>query len=77
MPSEEDTEYFITNITNKKIEIENVLDINSKIRFILSDKFKIDIYSIVSSGIVEEPSYEKMNKFYEKYIEYPLNGNIL
>ena len=76
LPSEEDAGYFITNITNEKIEIENVLDINSEIRFILSDKFKIDIYSIVFAGIVKEPSYEKMNEFSEEYIEYPLNENI-
>ena len=28
------------------------------------------------AGIVEEPSYEKMNEFSEEYIEYPLNENI-
>ena len=76
LPSEKDAGYFITNITNEKIEIENIVDISSELKFILSNDFKEDIYSIIFAGLVEEPSYEKMNEFAEELVEYPLNGSV-
>ena len=76
LPSEEDAGYFINNITNKKVSKDDILDINDELRFILSNNFKTDIYSIIFAGVVSEPSYERMNEFAEEFKEYPLNESI-
>ena len=76
LPSEEDAGYFINNITNKKVAKDDIVDRNSELRFILSDKYKSEIYSIVFVGVVSEPSYERMNNFSEELLEYPLNSNV-
>ena len=75
LPSEENAGYFTNNITNKKVEINDTYDINSELQFILSDKYKTDIYSIIFVGVIFEPSYERMNNFSEELKEYPLNQN--
>ena len=76
LPNEEDSGYFLNNNTDKKIEKDTVLDINSTLQFILSDNYKTDVYSIVFAGVVSEPSYDKMNEFAEELVEYPENQNI-
>ena len=76
LPSEEDAGYFINNITNKKVAKDDIVDRDSELRFILSDKYKSEIYSIVFVGVVSEPSYERMNNFSEELLEYPLNSNV-
>ena len=76
LPSEEDAGYFINNITNKKVSKDDMIDRNSELRFILSDIFKTDIFSIVFVGVISEPSYERMNEFTEEIKEYPLDENM-
>jgi hypothetical protein len=66
LPSEEDAGYFINNITNKKVSKDDMIDRNSELRFILSDEFKTDIFSIVFVGVISEPSYDRMNEFAEE-----------
>ena len=76
LPNEEYSGYFISNNTNKKIEKDNIIEINTELKFILSNNYKSDIYLIVFAGVVSEPSYEKMNEYAEELTEYPLNENI-
>ena len=76
LPSEDDAGYFINNITNKKIVKDDVVDRNSELKFILSNNYKSDIYSIIFVAVISEPSYERMNNFSEEFLEYPLNSNI-
>ena len=74
MPSEEDAGYFINNITKKKIENNEIVEINTIIKFILSDKYKSNNYSIILVGMVKEPDYETLNTFSEKVEKYPINS---
>ena len=76
LPNEEESGYFINNITNEKIQKDNIIDINSELKFILSKNYKPGIYSIVFAGVVSEPSYEIMNEYAEELIEYPLNEGV-
>ena len=76
LPSEEDAGYFINNITNKKVVKDDILNINSALKFILSNIYKTDIYSIIFDGVASEPTYERMNEFAEELKEYPINENI-
>ena len=76
LPSEEDAGYFINNITNDKVSKDDIVNRNSELRFILSDKYKTDIYSILFVGVVSEPSYERMNEFALEVKQYPLDENI-
>ena len=73
LPNEEDSGYFLNNNTDKKIEKDDVIDINAALKFVLSDNSKDNIYSIVFAGVVSEPSYEKMNEFAEELVEYAEN----
>ena len=74
IPSEQDAGLFIDNITKKKIEKNNIYELNTTIRFILSDKYKAGNYSINFIGLVKEPNYENLNKFSEKVENYPINS---
>lgn len=74
IPSEEDAGYFIDNITNSKIEKNDVIALNSTLRFILSDNYKPNNYSINFVGIVKEPNYETLNRYAEKVENFPINS---
>ena len=73
LPNEGDSGYFINNINNKKIELNDIISRESELIFILSNYFKNGVYSIQFAGIVEEPEYETMNQFADEIISYPEN----
>ena len=73
LPNEGDSGFFISNINNKKIELNDIISRDDELQFILSKYFKNGIYSIQFAGILEEPEYEKMNQFAEEIISYPEN----
>ena len=72
-PPEEDAGYFINNNNGKKIEKNEMYELNTTIRFILSDKYKANNYSISFVGIAKEPDYENLDKFCDKVEKYPIN----
>ena len=74
IPSVEDAGYFISNIIGKKIEKNDIINLNDTLRFILSEKYKANNYTISFAGVVKEPDFETLNKFAEKEINYPLNS---
>ena len=73
LPYERDSGYFVNNINNKKIELNDIVPRNSELQFILSDSYLNGIYSIIFAGIVKEPEYETMNEFADELISYPEN----
>ena len=75
LPLEEDSGFFINNITNKEVEENEIIPRESELKFILSDSYESGIYSLQFAGIVEEPSYEEMNELAEEIFTYPENGN--
>ena len=75
LPSEQNAGYFVNNNTGKKIEKDDMVDINTIIKFILSDNYKQNKYFISFAGIVSEPDYDTMNKFAEKIENYPNNDH--
>ena len=73
LPPETDSGFFINNINNEKIKVNDIIPKNSELRFILSKNFISDIYSLQFVGLVKEPDYESMNEFAEEIISYPNN----
>ena len=73
LPAEKDSGYFVNNINNEKIEINDTISKYSELQFILSEFCKIGVYSVQFAGIVKEPDYEKMNEFSEEIFIYPEN----
>ena len=71
LPLEEDSGYFINNITNEKIKVDDMVPRDSELRFILSDSYKNGIYTIQFVGVVQEPSFEDMNDLCEEIFNYP------
>ena len=73
IPPEKDSGYFVNNINGKKIEKSEMVDLNTIIRFILSNDYRQGKYFIAFVGLVSEPNYETMNNFAEKIENYPIN----
>ena len=74
LPPEEKAGYFINNETGKKIEKDEILSINTTMRFIINDNYSPEIYYISFAGVVQEPEYDKFISFAEKEENYPLNS---
>ena len=74
IPSEEEAGYFLNNKTEKKIEKNEFVELDTVIKFILSDNYKQGNYTISFVGMVREPDYETLNQFAEKVDTYPLNA---
>ena len=76
MPSEEDSGYFINNSTNKKIGKDEIVDVNTVLRFILNNNYKQNNYTISFAGVIKEPDYDAAIKYCEKDVNYPLNSDV-
>ena len=72
--------YFIKvgygNNNEEKIYVKQILSVNSQIKLELKENYQPGNYSIAFAGAVEEPDYDKMNKFAEETILYPMDSKI-
>ena len=75
LPPEEDSGYFVNDLTRQKIKKDEIVSRDTQLQFILSNSFKEGNYLIKFAGIVEEPSFEDMNKYCEELVYYPENEN--
>ena len=70
--------YFINNSTNETINIGDIVNIDTTLRFILVSELLIgDEFNIDFAGIVQEPDYDLMNQNAEHIEIYPVNDTEL
>ena len=74
LPSEKDAGYFVHNENGKKIEKNEIFDIDTEIKFIVTENYKSNIYNISFAAIVQEPDYDILCNLSEKEENYPLNS---
>ena len=74
LPKEEDAGYFVIKRNSKKINVNDILDIDTELKFILNNNFKTDIYSIIFASIANEPDYESMIEYPEEIDNFPNNA---
>ena len=72
---DESVGYFIKN-NNEKIIINEILNLNSEIKFKLNDNYIPGLYSLIFAGSVKEPEYDKMNKYADQLLSYPIDSNV-
>ena len=66
--------YFINNKTNEKIKVDEILDQDTILRFILTREIIIGTECIIQfAGVVKEPSFDLMNEYAERVDIYPVN----
>lgn len=59
---------------NQKINVNDLIDINSELSFSLNTKAIPGNYYISFAGVVKEPEYEKMGNFSNKVVYYTSSG---
>ena len=62
-------------INEQKININDTLDIESTLKFILSKNYEPGTYSIKFAGAVQEPDLSRLNSIAEKTEYYPSDGS--
>ena len=72
---DENLGYFIKN-NEEKIQINDLLNLNSEIKFKLNENYDPGFYSIEFAGAVKEPEYDKMNKYADQLLSYPEETNV-
>ena len=73
LPDETQAGYFINNKTNEKIKENDIIENNTTLRFIVSEYFDNNIYSIQFAGEVTEPEFIEIQNYTDKMEFYPLN----
>jgi hypothetical protein len=76
LPDENKSGYFINAKNESKIKVDDVLSINTELKFKVNKNYKNDIYNIVFAGLIQEPDYKTMNKFSEKLESFPAENII-
>ena len=71
LPDENKVGYFVNIKNNKKINIDEIIDINSELSFKVNNNPIIGKYLISFAGVVKEPEYKKANNFANKVEFYP------
>ena len=72
LPNENKAGYFINiNNNDKKINLDNIIDINSELKFIPNSYPVSGNYTISFAGVVREPEYNISNNFAYKVELYP------
>ena len=76
LPDGNKSGYFINEKNETKIKVDEIVDVNCELKFIIKNKAEENIYHILFAGIVQEPDYNTLNKFAEKLETYPNNNAI-
>ena len=71
LPDENEVGYFINLKNDKKISVNEIIDINSELEFERNVQPVFGKYSISFAGVVKEPEYEKANIIANKFVVYP------
>ena len=73
LPDENKIGYF-KDSGNKKIKVNDIIDINSELSFVKNSDPTPGEYSLSFAGVVKEPLFEVQNNFANKVINYPNNA---
>jgi hypothetical protein len=72
LPDEDKAGYFINLNNNKqKVKLNDIIDINSELSFVINDNPVLGEYYISFYGVLEEPNFQKANDFAIKVENYP------
>ena len=72
LPEEDKAGYFINLNNNKeKIKINDIIDINSELSFVVNDNPTLGEYVLSFYGVLKEPNFQKENSFAIKVENYP------
>ena len=72
LPDEEKAGYFVNiNENNKKINLNDTIDIKSELKFEMKDSPTFGDYYISFAGVVKEPEYKESNDLANKFEYYP------
>lgn len=76
LPSKEDAGYFVEKGSGQRVGEKQIVPIDTELKFILSDKYKIGNYTITFAAAIGEPEYDILNKYSDKVETYPKNSGI-
>ena len=75
LPEESKVGYFINvNNKNERINLNDIIDINSELNLVLNENPAIGNYSISFAGLVKEPELKILNSYSIKVENYPKNS---
>jgi hypothetical protein len=64
-----------SNYNNKKLKLDDIININSELSFIKSATPVDGEYSFSFAGVVKEPNFKEQNNYANKVVNYPNNVN--
>ena len=64
-----------SNYNNKKLKLDDIININSELSFIKSATPVDGEYSFSFAGLVKEPNFKEQNNYANKVVNYPNNVN--